>query len=91
MNTKNYVIPKQIIDAKEEKSLITLTDTYNKMIEPSIASKALSKVGEKIPQPIKDFTSATMEKLTDSELIIKSWNCLVSHSRHWNSLRQKSP
>ena len=76
MNTKNYVIPKQIIDAKEEKSLITLTDTYNKMIEPSIASKALSKVGEKIPQPIKDFTNAAKEKLTDSELIIKSLELL---------------
>ncbi len=76
MNTKNYVVPKQIIDAKEEKSLITLTDTYNKMIEPSIASKALSKVGDKIPQPIKDFTNAAKEKLTDSELIIKSLELL---------------
>lgn len=76
MNTKNYVIPKQIIDAKEEKSLITLTDTYNKLIEPSVASKALSKVGEKTPQPIKDFTNTAKEKLTDSELIIKSLELL---------------
>ena len=65
MDVKKYTIPERILDSKEEKSLVSLTDTYNKMIEPSIASKALSKVGEKIPQPIKDFTNATMEKLTD--------------------------
>lgn len=76
MDVKKYTIPERILDSKEEKSLVSLTDTYNKMIEPSIASKALSKVGEKIPQPIKDFTNATMEKLTDSELIIKSLELL---------------
>lgn len=71
MKNKTYKIPKQIIDAKEAKSLITLTDTYNKMIEPGIASKTISKVGELIPEPVKDFANATKEKLTDNELFIK--------------------
>ena len=76
MSNKAYEIPEQIIDAKEAKSLITLTDTYNKMIEPSVASKALSKVGEKIPEPIKNFATATKEKLTDNEIFVKSLEVL---------------
>ena len=76
MSNKTYEIPEQIIDAKEAKSLITLTDTYNKMIEPSVASKALSKVGEKIPEPIKNFATATKEKLTDNEIFVKSLEVL---------------
>ena len=71
-----YIVPDQIIDAKEEKSLITLTETYNKIIEPGVASKALSKVGEIIPEPIKDFASATKEKFTDNEIFIKSLEVL---------------
>ena len=71
-----YIVPDQIIDAKEEKSLITLTETYNKMIEPGVASKALNKVGEIIPEPIKDFASATKGKFTDNEIFIKSLEVL---------------
>ena len=71
-----YIVPDQIIDAKEEKSLITLTETYNKMIEPGVASKVLNKVGEIIPEPIKDFASATKEKFTDNEIFIKSLEVL---------------
>lgn len=76
VNTKKYIIPEEILDNKEEKTLVTLTETYNKMIEPSVASKALSKVGEKIPQPIKDFANVTKEKFTDNELFIKSLELL---------------
>lgn len=76
MGTKTYKIPKQIIDAKETQSLETLTATYNKMIEPSVASKALSKVGEIIPEPVKDFANSAKEKLTDNEIFIKSLELL---------------
>lgn len=76
MNTKEYIIPAQIIDAKEAKSLDALTEAYNKMIEPSIASKAIGKVGEIIPQPIKEFAIATKEKITDSDIFVKSLEIL---------------
>lgn len=76
MSGKTYKIPRQIIDAKEAKSLETLTETYNKMIEPSIASKAISKIGEKIPEPVKDFANVAKDKLTDNELILKSLELL---------------
>ena len=76
LNTKKYIIPEKILDSKEEKTLVTLTETYNKMIEPSVASKALNKVGEKIPQSIKDFANATKEKFTDNELFVKSLELL---------------
>ena len=76
MGTKKYIIPEQILDNREKKTLVTLTEAYNKMIEPSAVSKVLSKVGQKIPQPIKDFTNATKEKITDNELFVKSLEVL---------------
>lgn len=89
MSNKAYEIPEQIIDAKEAKSLITLTDTYNKMIEPSAASKALSKVGEKIPEPIKNFATATKEKFTDNEIFVKSLEVLGKGSQTLEQLAAK--
>ena len=76
MNNKVYQIPAQIIDAKEAESIVTLTETYNKMIEPSVAGKAISKVGAKIPAPIKEFAAATKEKITDNEIFFKSLELL---------------
>ena len=31
MSTRNYIIPELIIDAKEEKALVSLTEAYNKI------------------------------------------------------------
>ena len=45
---KDYKIPEQIVDAKEEKLLTELTDAYNKMIKPTKANEAFSKIGEKV-------------------------------------------
>ena len=43
MNAKTYIIPEQILDAKEEKALVTLTDSYNKMVAPNAINKAMGK------------------------------------------------
>lgn len=43
MITKTYRIPELILDAKEEKALESLTETYNKMIAPNAVSKAMKK------------------------------------------------
>ena len=76
MDVKEYVIPEPIINGKEKKSLITLTEKYNKMIEPTITSKAIAKIGEKVPEPIKDFASSTKETITENEIFIKSLEVL---------------
>ena len=77
MNTKTYNIPEQIIDAKEEKALVTLTETYNKMVAPGVAGKAMAKVGEVIPQGVKDVVASTGKKISETELFLKSMEYLA--------------
>lgn len=72
MEGKIYNIPEQIVDTKEERSLITLTKAYDKMIEPSVASKAITMMGEKMPDSIKGIVGTTKDKLSENEIFSKS-------------------
>ena len=76
MIKKTYDIPTQIIDAREAKTLVSLTETYNKMIEPGVVGKAVTKVSEVTPAPIKEFVSSAKDKITDSEIFVKSLEVL---------------
>lgn len=76
MRTKTYIIPEQILDAKEEKALESLTETYNKMIAPNAVNKAMKKVGEKVPQVVKDAFSTAGGKISEAELFTKSMELL---------------
>lgn len=76
MCAKTYIIPELILDAKEEKALESLTATYNKMIAPSAVNKAMKKVGERVPQVVKDAFSSVGEKVTEAELFVKSMEFL---------------
>lgn len=77
MNTKTYIIPEEIIDAKEEKALVSLTETYNKMVAPGVVGKAMTKVGEIIPQGVKDVVASTGKKVSETELFLKSMEYLA--------------
>jgi hypothetical protein len=77
MNTKTYIIPAVIIDEKEKQELASLTESYNKMIAPSVAGKAMQKVGEAIPQGIKDLVASTGKKFSEAELFIKCMEYLA--------------
>ena len=76
MDTKKYIIPEIIIDNKEEQSLVALTNTYNKMIEPSKTIKHVEKIGEKVPMSIKEIVDTTKDKITENELFLKSMEVL---------------
>lgn len=70
MNTKTYIIPEFIIDAKEEQQLEALTEAYQKMTAPSKTSIVLKKVSDKLPEPIKDAYGVAKEKVTESEILV---------------------
>lgn len=76
MSKKTYIIPELILDAKEEKALESLTETYNKMIAPNAVNKAMKKVGEKVPQVVKDTFAAAGEKISETEIFVKSMELL---------------
>lgn len=73
---KDYNIPEQIIDAKEEKLLTELTDAYNKMIKPTKVNEAFSKIGEKVPAVIKEKAGVLKNELSENDLFIKSLTTL---------------
>lgn len=73
---KNYNIPEQIVDAKEEKLLTELTDAYNKMIKPTKMNEALSKLGEKVPTSVKEKAGLLKNEISENELFIKSLTTL---------------
>lgn len=73
---KTYIIPEQILDAKEEKALESLSETYNKMVAPNAINKAMKKMGENFPQVVKDAFSAAGEKISEAELFTKSMELL---------------
>lgn len=73
---KIYIIPEQILDAKEEESLTALTKAYNKMIAPNVINKTMKMVGEKVPQVVKDAFSVAGDKISEAELFIKSMELL---------------
>lgn len=73
---KEYYIPEQIIDLKEEKQLDDLTKMYSKMIQPTKASKALDKIGDKIPTAVKEKVAGLKDEISENEIFFKSMEVL---------------
>lgn len=68
MSDKVYELPNPILDKKESSSLNELTNRYKKLIEPSKASKAISKVTSVIPESIKEKGASVANQITSQEL-----------------------
>lgn len=69
-------IPNPIVDAKEEQLLVALTETYNKMIEPTKVSKTISSIGEKFPASIKEKALSLKDTVSENEIFLKSLEVL---------------
>lgn len=74
---KNYNIPELIIDAKEEKLLIDLTEAYKKLIKPTKTTELLSKVNDKVPSIIKEKAGVLKNEISENEIFIKSLETLA--------------
>lgn len=73
---KDYKIPEQIVDAKEEKLLKELTEAYNKIIKPSKTTEMVNKLNEKIPPVVKQKAELIKNDISENELFIKSLTTL---------------
>lgn len=65
---KRYVIPRPVVNKKENQSLEELTQEYEKMIAPGKLAKAGEKIGEAIPKPVKDAVRQITSNITEAEL-----------------------
>ena len=76
MDKSNYKIPIPVVDAKEEQLLVSLTDTYNKMVEPTNVTKAIGSINKKIPATYKEKANALKNTMTENEIFLKSLEVL---------------
>lgn len=51
------------------------------MVAPSAVSKAMKKVGEKVPQVVQDTFAAAAGKISEAELFAKSMKFLRKDSK----------
>lgn len=68
MKEKAYIVPVPMIDTKEETSLVSLTERYNKLTRSGKLARAGAKIGEIIPEPVKKIGSSAKQTVTEAEL-----------------------
>lgn len=65
------IVPTVILDEKEEKSIETLTKRYEKLISPSSAGKLAKKVGDVVPDKIKNMLEDAGHAIQNTDLYEK--------------------
>ena len=68
MSDERYVVPNPIVNAKENRSLKSLAERYQKMIEPGLMQKAGSQVLNLIPAPIKQFGESASQAVVQNQI-----------------------
>ena len=68
METVQYNIPKPILNKRELAEISKLTETYKKLTEPGIISKAGVKVISLVPEKVKGRVEETSESIKETKL-----------------------
>lgn len=76
-NVKNFCIPNPIVNKKEEKSLVTLTERYNELIKPGTIKKISEKIGDNMPEKIKKIGAEVKDSITEAELFDQCMNVVA--------------
>ena len=84
---RSYVVPNPIIDKREELALLTLTDRYEKLIQPGVIAKVGGKVGGLIPEKVKQIGSNVKGSVTEAELFEQ---CMKVVADGFNILEQQA-
>lgn len=77
MNEQVYNMPQPLINKKESNSLVALTERYNKLIEPSVLSKAGTKISGVIPESVKKIGGSVKDTITEAELFVQCMKVVV--------------
>ena len=77
----NLRVPVPVVNQKETEALDTLTDRYNKLIEPGIAAKLGAKAGKLIPQKLKTWGHDLGLNISEQEIYTQ--NFLLVKSRYY--------
>lgn len=72
MNSNNINVPSPLVNSIEKDALDILTERYNKLIEPGIIAKVGAKVGQLLPDSIKELGKAAGANITAQELFVQT-------------------
>ena len=87
MKRKSVDIPNPIVDVKEEHLFLSLTDEYNKMIEPTKISKIISSIRKRIPSPLEEKALSLKDTVSENDIFIKALEIL---GKNFQTLEQYS-
>ncbi len=77
MSANKYLIPKPIVNKKEEESLTVLTENYEKLTKPGTLAKAGMKIAAVMPEPVKKLSKAAADSITEAELYAQCMKVVV--------------
>jgi hypothetical protein len=84
---KRYVIPRPVVNKKENKSLEELTQEYEELIAPGKIAKAGEKVNELIPKPVKNAIKQAKENISEAELYAQ---CMKIVAKGFNEIEKNA-
>lgn len=74
---KHITLPSPIIDSKEDASIKSLSDRYEKLIQPGALAKTGKKIVEIIPRTVKNVGKAAKDAITEKELFAQCMKVVV--------------
>lgn len=77
MENRTYITPSPVLNKKEVASLTVLTERYEKLIKPGMIAKAGNKIGEIIPDKVKQFGNSIKDSVTEAELFAQCMKVVV--------------
>lgn len=72
------MLPACIIDNKEDDSMISLANRYEKLIEPTLPARAVSKAKDLVPEVVQKQIEKLAASITDQELYTQIMNVIAS-------------
>ena len=75
---KDYNISVPVVNKKERDSLVSLTERYNKLIEPGPINKVGVKIGNLIPDKVKEIGAGARDKFSDAEIFAECMKIVAS-------------
>lgn len=76
-DNQQYTVPCPILDAKEEKSLVQLTERYDRLLEPGKLKKFGTQISSFLPDMIKNIGKNAKAAITERELYMQAMNIIA--------------
>ena len=73
-----YTIPVPIVDTKEENSIATLNDRYEKLCKPAVLGKAGKAVSKVVPNKVKRIVNEFGSSISEQELYAQMMKTIAS-------------